>query len=173
MKKSRILKKKKKLIFKPKIENLQKNKLILEMIKILRKIDIIKNRIFSICLSTDYLTGNIFPKFRKLHKSRVAAIRVMIEAMLYYLNGKTGIVQASISKLADECGLSTISKSGNKSITRASRLISEFMEPMGFVRCRKNFSKKISLNPIFFTIFETFKLKKNQENPFLKILKSK
>ncbi|AAO31544.1 RepA2 protein (plasmid) [Buchnera aphidicola str. Bp (Baizongia pistaciae)] len=136
----------------------QKNKFILKIINEIDKIDLMRSEIFNSTLPIDPQTGNILVRFRKLNRNRLLAIKAIIQAMLYHFNIKTKKVTASVEQLADECGLSTVSKSGNKSITRASRLISQFMEPMGFIKCKKikttnnKFSKEIILTPLFFMI---------------------
>ena len=89
-------------------------------------------------------------------------MKLMVLAMLCYCNPESNLVEASIEKLSDQFGLSTISKIGNKSITRASRLITHFMEPMGFVTCKKIWDKvlgnympkMIKLTPLFFMLFD-------------------
>ncbi|QCI21900.1 replication protein RepA (plasmid) [Buchnera aphidicola (Hyadaphis tataricae)] len=99
-------------------------------------------------------------RFRLLNKHRACAMRAMVSAMLYHFNISSELVQASVEQLSDECGLSTYSKAGNKSITRASRLITNFMEPMGFVICQKQWDKMlgnympkiIKLTPLFFML---------------------
>ncbi|QNS02116.1 MAG: replication protein RepA (plasmid) [Buchnera aphidicola (Pentalonia nigronervosa)] len=107
---------------------------------------------------------SFFPKkrFRRLNEHRARAMRAMVLAMLYHFNISSELVQASVEQLSDECGLSTLSRSGNKSITRASRLITHFMEPMGFVTCKKIWDrvlgnympKMITLTPLFFMLFD-------------------
>ncbi len=107
-------------------------------------------------------TGIPIKRIRRLNEHRACAMRAMVLAMLYHFNISSELVQASVEQLSDECGLSTISKAGNKSITRASRLITHFMEPMGFVTCKKIWDKvlgnympkMITLTPLFFMLFD-------------------
>lgn len=107
-------------------------------------------------------TGIPIKRTRRLNEHRACAMRAMVLAMLYHFNISSELVQASVEQLSDECGLSTISKIGNKSITRASRLITHFMEPMGFVTCKKIWDKvlgnympkMITLTPLFFMLFD-------------------
>lgn len=116
------------------------------------------------------ITGNILPRFRRLNEHRARAMRAIVQAMLYHFNISSQLVMASIETLSDECGLSTISKAGNKSITRASRLITDFMEPMGYVTCEKIWDrimgtyipKIITLTPLFFMLFGISKSRLNQ-----------
>ncbi|AWI49414.1 plasmid replication initiator RepA, partial [Buchnera aphidicola] len=96
------------------------------------EIDVARSKLNYTLLAIDPKTGNILPRFRRLNEHRACAMRAIVLAMLYYWNTNSNLVEASIEKLSDECGLSTFSNSGNKSITRASRLITDFMEPMGF-----------------------------------------
>jgi len=146
--------------FKPRINNLQKNEFILSIIKLSNIIDVTKSEINSIAIPIDSQHGDVLVRFRKLNKHRAIAMQAIVQAMLYHFNVNTKEVEASIEQLSDECGLSTVSQSGNKSISRASRLISEFMEPMGFVKCKKLKDKKgtslknISLTPLFFMLFD-------------------
>ncbi|AEO08935.1 replication-associated protein RepA2 (plasmid) [Buchnera aphidicola str. Ak (Acyrthosiphon kondoi)] len=124
------------------------------------EIDVSRSKLNDTLLPIDPKTGNVLTRFRQLNKHRACAMKAIVLAMLYYFNINSKLVEASIEKLADECGLSTLSDSGNKSITRASRLISEFLEPMGFVKCKKIQSKSISnytpkkifLTPMFFML---------------------
>ncbi|CAL4326062.1 plasmid replication initiator RepA [Buchnera aphidicola] len=105
-------------------------------------------------------TGIPLKRYRRLNEHRASAMRAMVLAMLYHFNISSQLVQASVEQLSDECGLSTLSKIGNKSITRASRLITQFMEPMGFVTCKKIWDrvlgnympKMITLTPLFFML---------------------
>ncbi|AWI49412.1 plasmid replication initiator RepA [Buchnera aphidicola] len=107
-------------------------------------------------------TGLPLKRFRRLNEHRACALRAMVSAMLYHFNISSELVQASVEQLSDECGLSTLSKVGNKSITRASRLITDFMEPMGFVTCKKIWDrvlgnympKMITLTPLFFMLLD-------------------
>nr|WP_015060120.1 plasmid replication initiator RepA [Buchnera aphidicola]ACX50529.1 putative replication-associated protein [Buchnera aphidicola (Diuraphis noxia)]ACX50536.1 putative replication-associated protein [Buchnera aphidicola (Diuraphis noxia)]ACX50543.1 putative replication-associated protein [Buchnera aphidicola (Diuraphis noxia)]ACX50550.1 putative replication-associated protein [Buchnera aphidicola (Diuraphis noxia)]ACX50557.1 putative replication-associated protein [Buchnera aphidicola (Diurap len=152
------------------------------------KIDVARSNLNYTLLPIDPKTGNILPRFRRLNEHRACAMRAIVLAMLYYFDIHSNLVEASIEKLADECGLSTFSDSGNKSITRVSRLINDFLEPMGFVRCKKikrkfvsNYiPKKIFLTPMFFMLFNIsqskinsylFKSKKMSQN--LKITEKK
>lgn len=82
-----------------------------------------------------------YKRFRSLNEHRAKAMRAIVQAMLFHYNIITGVIHASVEQLSDECGLSTISKAGNKSITRASRLIKNFLEPLGFVRSQKKWDK--------------------------------
>ncbi|ACQ68881.1 plasmid replication initiator RepA [Candidatus Williamhamiltonella defendens] len=108
------------------------------------------------------LQGTIPTRSRRLNEHRARALRAMALAMLYHFNIASGLVMASVEQLSDECGLSTVSDAGNKSITRASRLLTDFLEPMGFVHCEKVWDrimesyipKLITLTPLFFLLFD-------------------
>ncbi|AAO31542.1 RepA1 protein (plasmid) [Buchnera aphidicola str. Bp (Baizongia pistaciae)] len=134
-----------------------------------KKIDVARSELNYILKLRDPKTGSIIPRHRQLNEHRAAAMRVIVPAMIYHFNITSDLVQASIEQLADECGLSTVSKSGNKSITRASRLISQFMEPMGFIKCKKKWDKIlgcympkiIMLTPLFFELIGISKEKLN------------
>ncbi|WP_216361704.1 plasmid replication initiator RepA [Buchnera aphidicola] len=133
------------------------------------KIDVARSHLNCTLIPIDPKTGNILPRFRRLNEHRACAMRAIVPAMLYYFDIHSNLVQASIEQLSDECGLSTISESGNKSITRTSRLINNFLEPMGFVTCRRDktnsisnyIPKKIFLTPIFFMLFNISQSKIN------------
>nr|CAA07286.1 RepA2 protein [Buchnera aphidicola] len=124
------------------------------------EIDVARSKLNYTLLPVDPKTGNVLIRFRRLNEHRACAMRAIVLAMLYYCDVHSKLVKASIEKLSDECGLSTFSKSGNKSITRASRLISNFLEPMGFIKCEKTnnkiisnyISKRIFLTPMFFAL---------------------
>ncbi|AWK15642.1 plasmid replication initiator RepA [Candidatus Fukatsuia symbiotica] len=123
--------------------------------------DVARSELLYIIQPTDPKTGELRPRFRRLNEHRARALRAMVPALLYHFNIASGLVMASVEQLADECGLSTLSEAGNKSITRASRLITDFMEPMGLVVCEKVWDKLmasyipklITLTPLFFMLF--------------------
>lgn len=147
-------------VFSPPKNEKKRSTFICYAMKRASEIDVARSNLNYTLLPIDPNTGNILPRFRRLNEHRACAMRAIVLAMLYYFNINSKLVEASIEKLADECGLSTFSDSGNKSITRASRLINEFLEPMGFIKCRriKNTSinnyipKKIFLTPMFFVL---------------------
>lgn len=156
-------------VFNPPKNEIKKSKFVFYAIKKALKIDVARSYLHRKLLPIDPKTGNILPRFRRLNEHRACAMRAIVLAMLYYFNIHSNLVEASIEKLSDECGLSTFSNAGNKSITRASRLISEFLEPMGFIRCKKGhkklntnyLSKQIFLTPIFFMLLNISQSKIN------------
>jgi len=123
-------------------------------------IDVARAELNYIIQPKNLKTGMFMKRRRRLNEHRASAMRAMVLAMLYHFNITSELVQATVEQLADECGLSTISNAGNKSITRASRLITEFMEPMGFIICEKIWDKiignympkMITLTPLFFML---------------------
>ncbi|VFP80778.1 Probable replication-associated protein RepA1 (plasmid) [Buchnera aphidicola (Cinara cuneomaculata)] len=126
-------------------------------------INITKNKIYSsIREFKNPITGHVLPRKRRLNKHRARALRAISQAMLYHFNIASTLVMASVEKLSDVCGLSTYSSVGNKSITRASRLITDFMEPIGLISCQKIWDKIlgmyipkiICLKPLFFMMFD-------------------
>lgn len=147
-------------IFKPPKNEKKRSDFICYAIKKALKIDVARSTLNKTLLAIDPKTGNIIPRFRRLNEHRACAMRAIVLAMLYYYNISSRLVEASIEKLSDECGLSTFSESGNKSITRTSRLIKEFLEPMGFVICKRKktqsnsnyIPKKIFLTSNFFML---------------------
>lgn len=124
------------------------------------EIDVARSELNYIIQPKNPKTGLPIKRMRRLNEHRASAMRAMVNAMLYHYNIVSEIVQASVEQLSDECGLSTISANGNKSISRASRLITEFMEPMGFVISQKIWDKIIGnympkmmiLTPLFFKL---------------------
>ncbi|WP_343188407.1 plasmid replication initiator RepA (plasmid) [Buchnera aphidicola (Ceratoglyphina bambusae)] len=129
-------------------------------IKMASSIDVARTELNYIIQPKDPKTGILIKRKRRLNEHRACAMRAIVIAMIYHFNITSDLVQASVEQLADECGLSTISKAGNKSITRVSRLITDFMEPMGFVICEKVWDKVIGnytpkmiiLTPLFFKL---------------------
>ncbi|CAL4326029.1 plasmid replication initiator RepA [Buchnera aphidicola] len=125
------------------------------------KIDVARTELNYVIQPKNIKTGLIIKRYRRLNEHRACAMRAMVQAMLYHFNIISRLVYASVEQLADECGLSTISKAGNKSISRASRLITEFMEPMGFIKCKTSWDKSsrtympkvIKLTSLFFMLF--------------------
>ncbi|AWH90784.1 replication protein RepA (plasmid) [Buchnera aphidicola (Melanaphis sacchari)] len=157
-------------VFIPPKNEKKRSKFVYYAMKKAFQIDISKSELNHTLLAIDPKTGNVLPRFRKLNKHRAYAMKAMVLAMLYYYNIHSNIVEASIEKLSDECGLSTVSQAGNKSITRASRLITHFMEPMGFVKRKKRGGKfikkyrftRIFLTPMFFMLIQISQSKINQ-----------
>ncbi|QCI17422.1 replication protein RepA (plasmid) [Buchnera aphidicola (Aphis helianthi)] len=157
-------------VFNPPKNDKKRSNFINYAMKKASEIDVARSILNHTLLAIDPKTGNILPRFRRLNEHRACAMRAMVLAMLYYCNIESNLVEASIEKLSDQCGLSTISKIGNKSITRASRLINEFLEPMGFIKCKRektksssNYTpKKIFLTPIFFMLFHISQSKINK-----------
>jgi hypothetical protein len=147
--------------FNPPKNKKQISRFICYAMKKASEIDVARSYLNCTLLPVDPQTGNVLIRFRRLNEHRARAMRAIVQAMLYYLNVKSYVVEASIEKLSDECGLSTFSNTGNKSITRTSRLINHFLEPMGFIKCKKmerkflsNYiPKKIFLTPMFFMLF--------------------
>ncbi|CAL4326038.1 plasmid replication initiator RepA [Buchnera aphidicola] len=146
---------------KPKNEK-KRSKFVCYAIKRAKQIDVARSPLYHTLISAHRNTSNVLFRVRRLNENRARAMRAMVIAMLYYYDIRSNTVNASIEKLSDECGLSTISDAGNKSITRASRLIKQFMEPMGFIQYKKiknsflstSTHKKIFLTPVFFMLFK-------------------
>ncbi|QCI24662.1 replication protein RepA (plasmid) [Buchnera aphidicola (Muscaphis stroyani)] len=149
-------------VFIPPKNNKKRPFFICNAMKKASEIDVARCELNYIIQPKNPKTGFYLKRFRRLNEHRACAMRAMVLAMLYHFNISSELVQASVEQLADECGLSTTSKAGNKSITRASRLITNFMEPMGFVKCKKIWDrvlgnympKMITLTPLFFMLFD-------------------
>ncbi|EED9388656.1 RepA [Salmonella enterica subsp. enterica] len=69
---------------------------------------------------------------RRLNEHRRRAINAVISALLHHTNVISKRVLASAEALADFCGLSTVSKAGNKSITRCTRALAQ-LKQLGFI----------------------------------------
>jgi len=149
-------------IFVPPKNNKKRPAFICYAMKKASEIDVARCELNYVIQPKNIKTGLPLKRFRRLNEHRACAMRAMVLAMLYHFNISSELVQASVEQLSDECGLSTLSKVGNKSITRASRLITNFMEPMGFVTCKKIWDrvlgnympKMITLTPLFFMLLE-------------------
>ncbi|AWH90782.1 replication protein RepA (plasmid) [Buchnera aphidicola (Melanaphis sacchari)] len=147
-------------IFTPPQNNKSRPSFICYAMKKASEIDVARCELNYVIQPKNIKTGIPIKRFRRLNEHRACSMRAMVLAMLYHFNISSELVQASVEQLADECGLSTVSQAGNKSITRASRLITHFMEPMGFVKCKKMWDrvlgnympKMITLTPLFFTL---------------------
>ncbi|CAL4044154.1 Probable replication-associated protein RepA1 (plasmid) [Buchnera aphidicola (Tetraneura ulmi)] len=174
----------------PKFKIPKKNKnrpnFIQNSMKLANEIDVARVELHYVIQPKNPQTGEIIKRYRRLNEHRACAFRAMVQAMLYYFNLSTNTVYASLEKLSDDCGLSTISPAGNKSISRASRLISKFMEPMGFLKSEKKWDnilgtympKIFILTPLFFELFgvtskQLSKAKKQQLNWINNSLKKK
>ncbi|WP_343190506.1 plasmid replication initiator RepA (plasmid) [Buchnera aphidicola (Mollitrichosiphum nigrofasciatum)] len=148
-------------VFKKSINDKKRPAFIRYAMKRANETDVARNELNYTIIPINTKTGQPIKRFRRLNEHRARAMRAMVQAMLYNFNIASNLVMASVEQLSDSCGLSTISKAGNKSITRASRLITDFMEPMGFIKCVKIWDpllgsyipKMISLNPLFFMLF--------------------
>nr|CAA72709.1 RepA1 protein [Buchnera aphidicola] len=142
-------------------KNKDRPKFIQNSMKLAKEIDVARVELHYLIQPKNPQTGEIIKRKRRLNEHRACAFRAMVQAMLYYFNLSTNTVYASLEQLSDDCGLSTISKAGNKSISRASRLISKFMEPMGFLKSEKKWDnilgtympKIFILKPLFFELF--------------------
>lgn len=66
-------------------------------------------------------TNKLMVRARHFNKHRARAINALAHAMVYHLNIISGTIPVSFTTLAHEAGLSTCSKAGNTSITRATR----------------------------------------------------
>ena len=70
-------------------------------------------------------TSKLMVRVRHFNKHRARAINALVHAMVYHLNIISGTIPVSFTTLAHEAGLSTCSKAGNTSITRATRAAQE------------------------------------------------
>nr|CAA07300.1 RepA1 protein [Buchnera aphidicola] len=148
--------------FTPPKNNKHRPSFICYAMKKASEIDVARSEINYVIQPKDPKTGCIIKRYRRLNEHRARAMRAMVLAMLYHFNISSGLVQASVEQLSDECNLSTLSKNGNKSITRASRVITDFLEPMGYVSSKKIWDKilgnympkMITLTPLFFMLFD-------------------
>lgn len=141
--------------------NKNRPRFIQKSMRLANKIDVARVELHYVIQPKNQKTGKTIKRHRRLNEHRACAFRAMVQAMLYYFNLSTNTVYASLEQLSDDCGLSTISQAGNKSISRASRLISKFMEPMGFLKSEKKWDKILGtympkifiLTPLFFELF--------------------
>lgn len=77
---------------------------------------------------------------RRIYEARRKAINAAITAILYFVNIVSREVHASAEQLADQCGLSTVSAAGNKSITRLTRAL-VMMKGLGLVQYKRRFDR--------------------------------
>ncbi|CAL4044160.1 plasmid replication initiator RepA [Buchnera aphidicola] len=73
---------------------------------------------------------------RRIYKSRRRALNAMLRAILYHVNVVSKQVPISASMLSEYCGLTTISKAGNKSVTRGTRALT-MLRDLGFITYRQ------------------------------------
>lgn len=73
---------------------------------------------------------------------RRRAIDALLQGMCFHYDPLANRVQCSITNLALECGLATESKSGNLSITRATRAL-KFMAELGLITYQTEYDPKI------------------------------
>lgn len=81
---------------------------------------------------------------RHFNKHRARAIQAVAECAAHHLNIVTGIVQVSVEKMSQLCGLTTKSKAGNISITRCSRAVLA-LEEYGVFRCEKIWDRVLGM----------------------------
>lgn len=96
---------------------------------------------------------------RKIYEDRQKALAAITQAILHFVNIHDFQVKSvTVEQLADYCGLSTTSEAGNKSISRAVRVI-QMMTKAGLLECDNVWdkvyeecwiTKYISVTPLFF-----------------------
>jgi hypothetical protein len=74
------------------------------------------------------LINNRKKRQRAFYKDMQNTMSAMVPAIIHHLNIHTMKVEATIEELTDLCSLSTISKAGNKSISRGSRFMKMLAE---------------------------------------------
>ncbi|OAG95557.1 plasmid replication initiator RepA [Salmonella enterica] len=77
---------------------------------------------------------------RRINEHRRRAINAVIAALLHHTNIISKRVLASAEALADFCGLSTVSKAGNKSITRCTRALAQ-LKLLGFINYERRWDR--------------------------------
>lgn len=77
---------------------------------------------------------------RRINEHRRRAINAVIAALLHHTNIISKRVLASAEALSDFCGLSTISKAGNKSITRCTRALAQ-LKVLGFINYERRWDR--------------------------------
>lgn len=104
---------------------------------LLKKIKIAFWMGFLALVPLDPSTGKPWPmRQRRINEHRAKAMQALADGIIHHMHITTGIVHCSVEQLADYCGLSTVSEAGNRSITRASRVIQLF-EAYGLLRCER------------------------------------
>lgn len=76
---------------------------------------------------------------------RRRAIDALLQGMCFHYDPLANRIQRSITNLAIECGLATESKSGNLSITRATRAL-RFMSELGLITYQTEYDPQIGCN---------------------------
>ncbi|EKJ3828549.1 incFII family plasmid replication initiator RepA [Salmonella enterica] len=76
---------------------------------------------------------------------RRRAIDALLQGLCFHYDPLANRVQRSITNLAIECGLATESKSGNLSITRATRAL-KFMAELGLITYQTEYDPQIGCN---------------------------
>ncbi|EAQ4583302.1 incFII family plasmid replication initiator RepA [Salmonella enterica subsp. enterica] len=76
---------------------------------------------------------------------RRRAIDALLQGLCFHYDPLANRVQRSITNLAIECGLATESKSGNLSITRATRAL-KFMSELGLITYQTEYDPQIGCN---------------------------
>ncbi|WP_016587968.1 plasmid replication initiator RepA, partial [Yersinia pestis] len=76
---------------------------------------------------------------------RRRAIDALLQGMCFHYDPLANRIQRSITNLAIECGLATESKSGNLSITRATRAL-RFLSELGLITYQTEYDPQIGCN---------------------------
>lgn len=84
-------------------------------------------------------------RHRMLPLLRRRAIDALLQGLCFHYDPLANRVQRSITNLAIECGLATESKSGNLSITRATRAL-KFMSELGLITYQTEYDPQIGCN---------------------------
>lgn len=83
---------------------------------------------------------NVSHRCRRIYVYRRKALNAMLNAILYHVNIVTKQVPISATNLTKYCGLDTISKKGNKSITRGTRTLT-MLRDLGLINYSRCFDK--------------------------------
>lgn len=74
-------------------------------------------------------------KYRKPNVRRLQAIDALLQAMCYWYDPATNSVMRTVSQLAEDCGLLSVSAAGTRSVSRASRTIQSMADEYGLIIC--------------------------------------
>lgn len=132
-------------VFTPPPQKKQRPAFIRTALKEAERTDVARSEIFYTVQPVDPETLMPVARERRMNEHRARAIRAVVQALVFHLNIATGMVQASVTAISEECGLSSTSEAGNESITRCCRAI-QHLEYYGILHCENVWDNTLKMN---------------------------
>jgi incFII family plasmid replication initiator RepA len=130
--------------FTPPPQKKQRPAFIRAALKQAESVDVARSELFYTLQPINPVTLTPVRRERRMNEHRAKAIRALVQACIFHMNIVTGMVQATVTALSDECGLTSKSKAGNASVSRCCRAILH-LEQYGILRCDKVWDKTLGM----------------------------